>query len=349
MSRRIWHRHPAGGVPPAVLRALAGLALLGWAFGAATRPLAGADLPPLHVPEPNPTLAIQSPPARAEPFAAAESFGAEAPADPGLWAAELPPNGCIGNPTGGNFRSAGGLLGPGAGADHPGPLRRLGRWFHPHGHPPPSPRGTWLSRPFGFEWMLGAVWGGSLIDDWLEQGHGMFGALRIGWDADPYWGLKMRFALAETSLVDSPRAIQAQQERDAGGGITEDNLWYWRFHRRRHVDMFLWDVSFVYYPLGDTRLRPYLTIGVGTVRMSFVDRLDREFAEISLGMPVGFGLKYRCNDWLAVLCEFTDNVAFTGGKGLNTMHELSLVGGMEIRFGGSRRSYWPWNPSRYSW
>lgn len=231
----------------------------------------------------------------------------------------------------------------------PGPLRRLGRYFHTRAAGAGPPRDSWLYRPLSFEWMLGECWGGSLIDNWVEQRRGMFGALRIGWDVNAYWGWKMRFALAETTLVDSMLAIEAQQARDRAAGLSETDAYYYRFSYRREADFFFWDIDFVYYPLGDTRLRPYLALGLGTVNITFMDRLDYHYSELVLGMPVAVGLKYRCSDWLAVLCEATDNVAFSGGKGINTLHQFSLVGGMELRFGGARRTYWPWNPSRTSW
>ena len=66
-------------------------------------------------------------------------------------------------------------------------------------------------------------------------------------------------------------------------------------------------------------------------------------------MPFGFGLKVRCiRDWLALRLEMLDNVAF-GSAGLDTMHNITLTGGVEVRFGGPRKSYWPWNPDRYLW
>lgn len=230
-----------------------------------------------------------------------------------------------------------------------GPMRRLGRYLHTRAAGAGPPRDSWLYRPLSFEWMLGECWGGSLVDGWVEQRRGMFGALRIGWDVNAYWGWKMRFALAETTLVDSSLAIEAQETRDRAAGVSQTDAYYYRFYYRREADFFFWDIDFVYYPLGDTRLRPYVALGLGTVNITFMDRLDYHYSELVLGMPVAVGLKYRCSDWLAVVCEATDNVAFSGGKGINTLHQFSLVGGMELRFGGARRTYWPWNPSRTSW
>ena len=34
---------------------------------------------------------------------------------------------------------------------------------------------------------------------------------------------------------------------------------------------------------------------------------------------------------------------------LETVHHLLATGGVEVRFGGSRTAYWPWNPGRHYW
>jgi len=242
------------------------------------------------------------------------------------------------------LESQGSPLGPVRGS-----LRRLADYLRPHGYEPPSPRQTWLFRPYSVDWFAGEVWGFSVIDNWVSQRQGFIGGVRLGWDADAFWGIEMRFALGELELVDAQRAIDAQETADDDAGLSEDDPQRLRFDRRRDLDLFLWDINLVYYPLGDTRLRPFFTIGLGTARINFMDRLSNKYDEIVLGMPVGCGLKWRCNDWLALRCTFTDNIALSGGSGFNTLHELSLTGEAEIRFGGSRRTYWPWNPGRFYW
>lgn len=234
-----------------------------------------------------------------------------------------------------------------------GPVRRsfhhLGQWLRPHAYQPASPRQTWLYRPYSVGWFAGELWGGAVIDDWVSQRQGFVGGIRLGWDADAFWGLEMRCALGELALVDSQRAVRAQQTADDMAGLAEDDPLRLRFDRRRELDLFLWDVNLMFYPLGDTRLRPFAMIGLGTARVSFKDRLSNEYDEIVLGMPVGGGLKWRLNDWLALRCTLSDNIALSGGSGMNTLHELSLTGEVEVRFGGSRRTYWPWNPGKFYW
>ena len=48
--------------------------------------------------------------------------------------------------------------------------------------------------------------------------------------------------------------------------------------------------------------------------------------------------------------ECCDDVIFAGNAGFNTSNDVSLTGSLEIRFGGSRKNYWPWNPGgQHSW
>jgi hypothetical protein len=89
--------------------------------------------------------------------------------------------------------------------------------------------------------------------------------------------------------------------------------------------------------------------GLGSARFHFTDRLSRSYDKAVFAIPLAAGVKYRCNDWLALRFECTDNIAFGGGSGFDTVHNISATGGMEVRFGGSRKAYWPWNPGRHYW
>jgi hypothetical protein len=84
------------------------------------------------------------------------------------------------------------------------------------------------------------------------------------------------------------------------------------------------------------------------VRFDFSDRLGTRWDDTVFGLPFGLGVKYRHSDRMAFRLEVADNVAFPGAA-METMHVLSVTGGAEIRFGGSRRAYWPWNPGRHYW
>jgi len=239
-------------------------------------------------------------------------------------------------------------------ADSPLPMHLLpgfsgGRTqrYRPVGHP--LQRESWLYRPFSAGWFMGTVQGGPLIDDWLGQQRGFIGGYRFGWDSDYYWGGEMRFAFGSVRLYDSPRAIQAQSDADTAAGLAPNDPWRRRFDIRRDLDLNHWDLNLLYYPWGDTQWRPYFMCGLGTARVGFIDRLSQSYSKVVFAVPLAVGLKYRCNDWLALRFELADNIAFSGGSGFNTLQNLSLTGGVEIRFGGSRKAYWPWNPGRYYW
>jgi hypothetical protein len=211
----------------------------------------------------------------------------------------------------------------------------------------PLLRESWRFRPFSAGWFLGGLHGGSLIDDWVGGEHGFFGGYRLAWDYDDYWGLEMRFSFGTVGLSDSQRAMEAQQAADDALGLDDDDPFRTRFDRRRDATIGLWDIDLLYYPWGDAVWRPYLLLGVGTARTAFTDRLSTRHRETVFGMPLALGLKYRLSRCTAVRLELADNIVF--GNRLNTVSYLSLTAGMEIRFGGSRVAYWPWNPGRHYW
>jgi hypothetical protein len=243
---------------------------------------------------------------------------------------------------------------PQAGFDGP-----LGSWLHPSGrhrglgHPLHCE--SWLYRPFSAGWFMGMVQGSPLVHDGRDasgdfrggvgQQRGFFGGYRLGWDFDYYWGCETRFGFGSIELFDTAAAKQAQQLRDAHLAPAIRN----RYEHRRDTDLFVWDLDLLYYPWGDATWRPYLMIGLGTTHVNFEDRMGHTWKDTVFGMPLAVGLKYRCNDWLALRFEIADNMAFGGGSGLETLHNLSITGGMEVRFGGTRKAYWPWNPGRYYW
>ena len=66
-------------------------------------------------------------------------------------------------------------------------------------------------------------------------------------------------------------------------------------------------------------------------------------------IPLGLGIKFHMSQGAALRLEFNDTFIFSGGSGFNSVQDLSITGGLEFRFGGGRRSYWPWNPAPSSW
>ncbi|MEX2139736.1 MAG: outer membrane beta-barrel protein [Pirellulales bacterium] len=183
---------------------------------------------------------------------------------------------------------------------------------------------SWLNRPYYTGFFLGALHGDTLIPGEINQSIGFFGGFRLGWDYDTYWGLETRVGFSELGLdfIDEPSV---------------DGL---------ATDIVVWDASLVYHPWGDSRWRPYFSLGVGLVDYDFLDELGLRHSDAVVGLPWGVGLKYRQSDWIAMRFDLLDNVAFGGKAGFETMNNLSLTAGLEFRFGGTRKSYFPWNPSR---
>jgi hypothetical protein len=207
---------------------------------------------------------------------------------------------------------------------------------------------SWLKRPVSAGWFIGSVHGGTLMDDWVGQKGGPFGGYRLGRDWNPYWGCQARFGFGWTALRDSQRAKDAQEAADDELGLEPDDPFRDRFDRRRDAELVLGDVDLVWYPWGDTPWRPYLSAGVGAARVDFLDRLSVRRADTVFALPVAAGVKYQLTDRLVFRTEVADNILFGSGE-FDTLHDVSVTTGLELRFGGPRRAYWPWNPGRHYW
>lgn len=179
---------------------------------------------------------------------------------------------------------------------------------------------SWRNRPFHTGWAVGVLFGDALIGGRVDQGERVFGAYRIGWDFDHYWGTEFRSAFAQLEVIDR-RSQQAPRN--------SRNLY--------------WDAHLLYYPWGDARWRPYASLGMGLASFRFQDDLGQNYNEVLFGMPFGLGVKYQARKWLAFRLDLTDNLAISAA-GLSTMHNVSLTGGVEIHCGGRPTLYYPWSP-----
>ena len=171
--------------------------------------------------------------------------------------------------------------------------------------------------------------------------------VQIGWDYDPYWGMEMRFGWAVMDLTDSELAIEAQIAKDQRDGATHPFVDRFDGVRANHV--FLWDGHAMYYPWGDSAFRPYLMVGLGTSTNSFIDRTDVTYRNTLFTVPFGVGMKYRINDFSDLRMECADYIALGGGGDFDVVQRVLVTGSLELRFGGQRRAYWPWNPGRHYW
>ena len=209
-------------------------------------------------------------------------------------------------------------------------------------------RESWLRRPMSVTWFMGAVSGSPAISDWLSEGSGMMGSLALGWDFDDYWGTEFRLGLGSPTLHDSDRALATR----AANSLANPSLWpdsrWTPYGSGRQGDLVQFGVNALYYPWGDSPWRPYFLTGVGATVVSFDDVLGNRYNTTMFTMPLGLGMKYHWTDWMALRLEGLDNIAFSNG-GINTLHNFTVLGAVEIRFGGSQKSYWPWTPGRRSW
>jgi hypothetical protein len=185
-------------------------------------------------------------------------------------------------------------------------------------------RSSWLNRPYHLDWFVGPLLSDGPVDGRVSQSNELFGGLRLGWDFDYYWGVEWRFGWADPHLI-------------ADDIDTELSGTY-----------FVSDVDFVYYPWGDTKVRPYVQWGLGLTEIGSV-RPDGSGQEATLlSMPMGIGVRFPQTHWLAWRLEVIDNLAF-GADGVDTMNNFAFTAGMELRMGARPNSYWPWRSSRTIW
>lgn len=179
---------------------------------------------------------------------------------------------------------------------------------------------SWRNRPFHMDVLSGAFFAGSLIDNRVEAQNGMLVGTRLGWDFNHYVGAELRLAQVDVGLV----------------GRTD------------RADIRMYDIVVNYYPWGDSRVRPFTTLGFGLSEFRFADDTGLSIQESTLSIPLGGGVKFYASRNLALRAELIDNLVL-GSDVLSTMNNLSLTGGLEWRFGGSRRNYYPYEASSRIW
>jgi hypothetical protein len=188
----------------------------------------------------------------------------------------------------------------------------------------PMERTSWLNRPYHVDAFVGPLLSDGPVDGRVVQSNEVLGGLRVGWDFDYYWGMEWRFAWSDPSLI--------------AEGVDDELSGTYRVS----------DIDFVYYPWGDTKVRPFVQWGLGVTQIGSV-RADGSGQEATLlTMPFGAGVQFPITRWLAWRMEVVDNLAF-GGDGLDTMNNFTFTAGVDMRFGARPNSYWPWRSSRTIW
>ena len=173
---------------------------------------------------------------------------------------------------------------------------------------------SWRNRPWHGDFLLGGLFLDDLTADQTRSSDGTLTGARLGWDFDHYWGTEFRFAASEPQLIG--RSDQASV---------------------RYAD-----VSVAYYPWGDSRIRPFTSLGVGVNTVEYLAANSNPINETLLSVPISLGTKYYLKKWLTLRGEVTNNMAF-GGKQLNSMFSWSVTGGVEMRFGGRQSRYYPYD------
>ncbi len=184
----------------------------------------------------------------------------------------------------------------------------------------PMSDASWCNRPYQVGAFLGFMRATELLSGRVDQNTGVLGGFRLGWDYDTYWGLEGRLAFA---------SIQTETETAP------------IFDSANHATY--WDTSLLYYPWGDSRWRPYLTLGIGLTEFNYFDETMVKRERGLIAVPMGGGLKYLMHDSWVLRFDLLDNIAL-GSSGLDTMNNFSFSSGFEYRFGGSHKDYWPWDP-----
>lgn len=187
-------------------------------------------------------------------------------------------------------------------------------------------RGTsWMNRPVSLSLDGGALFMASRPADNVRVNNDLFGAIGAGWDFDHYWGAQLRVGWATPDLVNTLHTDMAS-----------------------HDNLFITDLSLLYYPWGDSKLRPYYRFGVGLTSLKYVNDNALTINSSMYTLPLGVGLKYLIHPKLAWRLELMDNIAF-GQNETDTLNNFTLTTGFEWKLGGPPSSYWAWEPRGGAW
>jgi hypothetical protein len=175
-----------------------------------------------------------------------------------------------------------------------------------------APRSTdlsWRTMPFNVGIFAGGIDGEPLVRGHVNQAASFFGGLHYGWDYDYHWGIDRQIGYAPLRLS------------SANGSNSP-----------RHGDAVFGEFRLLYYPWGDNRLRPYVVGGAGLSDLRFMDDQNNRFRRSAFVGSLGAGIKYLCCERIALQVEISDLVIPESGL-LSTVNNLTLVSGVEFRFG----------------
>lgn len=193
----------------------------------------------------------------------------------------------------------------------------------------PMLRESWQFHPFNISIFEGGLFAAPPILQQTDTAVSFFTGFRIGWDYDKHFGGETRFGFSKVFMLDAthPETVVGYEK------------------------IFYVDSNLLIYPWGDTKIRPFLSIGGGLADILIVNNSNGlQLHPGAFNMPLGGGIKYRYGPRVAFRADIRDNLTFSGAGGASTLNNIEVVGGIEFHFGsGTRRTYWPWNPTRNWW
>jgi hypothetical protein len=183
----------------------------------------------------------------------------------------------------------------------------------------PNIEEDWFGRPVYGGAYAGWLLGDEIIRSQLQLEPGLLTGVRFGQDYGRRWAMEtnIAYAMAEVTNLEGPEL-------------------------RRDADLFMADTSVVFSRYATKRLRPYLSAGLGTAYLDVIDHQGNALREFVPLAPLGAGFQYRYDDFLVLRVDLRDNLTLGKQSGLETMHNLTLSGGLELRFGISPNVYYPW-------
>lgn len=197
-----------------------------------------------------------------------------------------------------------------------------GRWT---GKGQPLRSTSWLNRPYSFGLETGGLLMASRISSNNTRNNDVLAAANIGWDWDHYWGTQFRVAWSTPELSSSVASTSSASN-----------------------DVFLYDLTLLYYPWGDSRVRPYYRFGLGLTDLDFINPAGQREDATLLSMPIGVGIKYQTQRWMALRAEAVDYITW-GQNSASNMQNFTLTFGVEWRFGGRPSTTWSSPTQRGAW
>ena len=176
----------------------------------------------------------------------------------------------------------------------------------------------WRGQPFSIGTFAGVTDGGALVPGHVNQQPSFYGGLNLGWDYDHYFGIEKRLGFGALNLTNG------SHELIPGTGATVTG-----------------EYRLMWYPLGDARCAP-VSDGRSRLERFLFQRRSGAWHLDTVGMiPFGLGLKYLCNERIAVRMDLIDEMTFGDGT-LSNFHYVALAVGLELRY-GHRLLNMPWH------